>query len=129
MSARASLASRLRLNRAQWVRLIADVRRLVRHAESAAGEALGPAGADALAGLRRSLVGAKGEDFPNPARIASTGLIAEAFVNAARAFALASPERRSEIAPALGELARLLDGRLETLRAAEAAPHYWAGRD
>jgi hypothetical protein len=128
---RAALVSKLRLNRAQWVKLVSAARGYARAAEVGdVGEGPGnQALAGAIEAFHRELRGAAGESFPDGQRIASTAQIAQAFVHAGRAFAMASPERRSAIAPALGQLAGLLDGFLEEKRAAEARGQYWAERD
>lgn len=127
---RQALAPRLRLNRAQWVGLIADAHRLARLAQSPDGGAAdGRSAGEVIDAFRRALRGAKGEDFPDAGRIASTGRMAEAFVQAGLAFCDAAPERRSAIAPALGMLARVLDDFMGELRTAEARGQYWAERD
>lgn len=124
-----SLASKLRLTRAQWVKLIGDAQSLARLAQSGSDDASGRSATEATEAFRRELRGAEGKSFPDGERIASTGEIAEAFVHAGRAFAVASPERRSAIAPSLGALAALLDDFLTDLRTAEARPHHWMDRD
>jgi hypothetical protein len=126
---RAPLAGRLKVDRAQWVRLIGGARQLARTV-AALSDVPAPDRdfVHQIEAFRRELRGAKGENFP-AGRIASNALIADAFVATGRAFGEASPERRSAIAPALGQLAGLLDDFLEELRAAEVRGHYWQERD
>lgn len=132
--ATAGVARPVRASRAHWVKLIGDARALALLAQSAGGEAPEPRGGggsdgEAVATFRRELRGVDGRSFPDGERIASTGLVAAAFVNCGDAFAVASPERRSAIAPTLGALAGLLDDFLTELRTAEARSHHWMERD
>lgn len=120
----------MRLSQGEWVQLVDDAARFARLAQGEAladqaslREAAGP-----LVAFYRIVRGGAAESFPHAAPTAR--LVAGAFLNAARAFALpeAAPETRTACAPLLAEAARTLDHFLTLHRHHQAASTWGRGQ-